>query len=271
MTKTLIFDCDGVLADTERDGHLVAFNQMWREQGVNWQWSLAQYAEKVKIGGGKERMASLARDEDFRAAVPVPDSDEEWRQIVAGWHKRKSEIYKELVASGALPARPGVKRLAEAAQAQGWTLVVCSTSSLSSVQAVLDHVMGTETASKFAGVFAGDVVKAKKPAPDIYNLAAEKLDLNPAQCVVIEDSRNGLLAATAAGMTCVVTYNDLTKEEDFGEAAMVVSCLGDPGGEQAIVRENRTGASPAGFLEVADLEKVLASKTGGTEYARKSG
>ena len=179
MTRALVFDCDGVLADTERDGHLAAFNQMWREQGVDWQWSLAQYAEKVKIGGGKERMASLGQDDDFRAVYPVPESAEEWGTIVAGWHKRKSEIYKELVAAGALPGRPGVKRLAEAALAQGWTLVVCSTSALSSVQAVLEHVMGKETASKFAGVFAGDVVKAKKPAPDIYNLAAEKLNSRP--------------------------------------------------------------------------------------------
>ena len=260
MTKALIFDCDGVLADTERDGHLVAFNQMWREQGVNWQWSLAQYAEKVKIGGGKERMISMGRDDDFRAVVPVRASAEEWASTVAGWHKRKSEIYKELVAAGALPGRPGVKRLAEAALAQGWMLVVCSTSALPSVQAVLEHVMGKETASKFAGVFAGDVVKAKKPAPDIYNLAAERLNLDPADCVVVEDSRNGLMAAVAAGMTCIVTYNDLTKDEDFSEAALVVSCLGDPAGEQAIVRENRTEARPAGSLSVADLEKVLASR-----------
>ena len=76
MTKALIFDCDGVLADTEADGHLVAFNQMWREQGVNWQWNLEQYAEKVKIGGGKERMFSLGRDDDFRTIYDVPDSDE---------------------------------------------------------------------------------------------------------------------------------------------------------------------------------------------------
>ena len=259
MTRALIFDCDGVLADTERDGHLAAFNQMWREQGVAWRWSLAQYAEKLKIGGGKERMASLRQDDDFRAVYATPESDDEWMNIVAGWHKRKSEIYKELVASGALPGRPGVRRLAEAALAQGWTLVVCSTSALSSVQAVLSHVMGAETAAKFAGVFAGDVVKAKKPAPDIYNLAAAELHLNPADCVVVEDSRNGLLAAAAAGMTCVVTYNELTKDEEFGEAAIVLSCLGDPGGEQTIVRENRTEANPAGFLSEADLEKVLDS------------
>jgi HAD superfamily hydrolase (TIGR01509 family) len=258
MTKALIYDCDGVLADTERDGHLVAFNQMWREKGVDWQWSVDQYIEKLKIGGGKERMLSLARDDDFRAVYDVPDSEEEWTQTVAEWHKRKSEIYKELIASGALPGRPGVKRLAEDALAHGWTLVVCSTSALPSVQAVLQHVMGDETAAKFAGVFAGDVVKAKKPAPEIYNLAAERLNLDPGDCVVVEDSRNGLLAANAAGMTCVVTFNHITEDEDFSEAAIVLSSLGDPDGEQTVVVQNHTEANPGEFFTVDDLESILA-------------
>lgn len=260
MTKALIFDCDGVLADTERDGHLVAFNQMWRENGVDWQWSLAQYAEKVKIGGGKERMFSLGQDDDFRAIYNVPASQDEWWETIVEWHKRKSEIYKELIASGAIPGRPGVKRLAEAALAQGWTLVVCSTATLSSVQAVLQHVMGDETAAEFAGVFAGDMVKAKKPAPDVYNLAVEKLNLDPDVCVVVEDSRNGLLAAVAAGMICVVTFNQLTQDEDFTEAAIVLSSLGDPDGEQAVVVQNRTEANPAEFFSVNDLEIVLANR-----------
>jgi len=132
MSRVLIFDCDGVLADTERDGHLVAFNQMWREKGVNWQWTVEQYAEKLKIGGGKERIASLARDPDFRAAFPVPASDDAWQAIVADWHKRKSEIFKELVMSGAMPGRPGVKRLTREALDEGWTLAVCSTSAQAS-------------------------------------------------------------------------------------------------------------------------------------------
>lgn len=257
MTRALIFDCDGVLADTERDGHLVAFNRMWQEQGVPWQWTLEQYAVKLKIGGGKERIASLAGDDDFRAAYQVPASEDEWLQVVAGWHKRKSEIFQELVMSGALPARPGVRRLAQDAHARGWTLAVCSTSAVSSVQAVLDSVMGTELSSTFAGVFAGDIVKAKKPAPDIYNHAAGALGLDPRQCVVIEDSRNGLLAARAAGMTCVVTVNALTEHEDFSEAALVVDSLGDPGIPVRVLA-NRSPARPSQMVTVADLEAIVA-------------
>lgn len=260
MTRALLFDCDGVLADTERDGHLVAFNRMWAEEGVNYRWSLEQYAEKVKIGGGKERMASLGRDAHFRAVYDVPADDEEWWRIVAGWHKRKSDIYKKLIATGALPGRPGVKRLADEAHAAGWQLAVCSTSSLSSVQAVVDHVMGAETAAKFAGIFAGDMVKAKKPDPAVYLLALHELGLSPADCVVVEDSRNGLLAATAARLTCVVTINQLTQNEDFREAALVVSSLGDPDGEQTVVLANRTAARPQGYVTVADLEQVVAAR-----------
>jgi HAD superfamily hydrolase (TIGR01509 family) len=252
-----LFDCDGVLADTERDGHLVAFNQMWRESGVDWQWSLDQYAEKLKIGGGKERMASLARDDDFRAAFPVPESEEEWQAIVRGWHERKSALYQELIASGRIPARAGVRRLAGEALAAGWAAAVCSTSALHSVRSVLDHVMGGETASRFTGVFAGEMVKAKKPAPDIYVLAAARLGIAPRDCVVIEDSRNGLLAARAAGMPCVVTVNDLTKGEDFSGAALVVTSLGDPGGEAMRVLANRTRAEPRDYVRLDDLGLVL--------------
>ena len=256
MNPTLIFDCDGVLADTERDGHLVAFNQMWREKGVNWQWSLQQYAEKVKIGGGKERMFSLGKDDDFRAVYDVPPSDEEWWDIVAAWHKRKSEIYKELIASGALPGRPGVKRLAQEALERGWTLVVCSTSALPSVKAVLNHVIGPQLASQFAGVFAGDMVKNKKPSPAIYNLAVDELNLDPAACVVVEDSRNGLLAAVAAGMTCIITVNELTQNEDFDEAAIVLSSLGEPHGEKTNVLQNHTAAQPGAYFSIDDLETI---------------
>ena len=257
MKKALLFDCDGVLADTERDGHRVAFNRMWQEMGVPWQWSLAQYAVKLKIGGGKERMASLAKDADFRAACGEIASAEAWKETVAVWHKRKTSIYEEMIASGAIPARPGVKRLAEEADKAGWTLAVCSTSAVPAVQAVLNHVMGRETAAKFA-LFAGDMVKAKKPAPDVYLLAVEKLGIASERCIVVEDSRNGLLAARAAGMRCLVTVNELTRDEGFAEADLVVTSLGDPGGETTVVIENRSAARPGAWVTAGDLERLLA-------------
>ena len=159
--------------------------------------------------------------------------------------------------SGAMPARPGVKRIAQEAQEKGWVLAVCSTSAAASVQAVLDSVMGKELSSKFAGVFAGDIVKAKKPAPDIYNYAADALGLTHRDCVVIEDSRNGLLAATLAGMACVITHNALTEGEDFSEAALVVDSLGDPATPARVIA-NRSPARPSDMVTVADLEAIVA-------------
>ena len=259
MKKTLIFDCDGVLGDTEQFGHLPAFNQMWRELGVPWEWSVEEYGRKLKIGGGKERMLSLFAEPAFLAAWPqAPATPEACKETVAAWHKRKSAIYKEIIASGKIPPRPGVKRLSEEALEAGWTLAVGSTSAPESVDAVLRHAMGAATAARFSLVLAGDCVKAKKPAPDIYLLASEKLGIDPKQCVVVEDSSNGLEAAVAAGMKCVVTVSGYTKEEDFSNASIVVNSLGDPGGEACEVLANHSAARPAGYLTVADLDRILA-------------
>ncbi len=258
MNRALIFDCDGVLADTEQFGHLPAFNQMWKELGVPWAWTVEEYGQKLKISGGKERMSVLFQEPAFRKAYPgAPATAEGQKEMVAAWHKRKSALYKELINAGKIPPRSGVKRLAEEALTRGWTLAVASTSAPDSVGVVLRHAMGEETAGRFACVLAGDCVKAKKPAPDIYLLAAEKLAIAPAQCVVLEDSSNGVEAAASAGMKCVVTVSGYTGEEDFSKAAIVVSCLGDPGGEVCRVLANRSGATPAGVFTAVDLEKIL--------------
>ncbi len=258
MSKVLIFDCDGVLGDTEQFGHLPAFNQMWRELGVPWQWSVEEYGRKLKIGGGKERMASLFREPEFLKAFPqCPTTPEAQKEMVAVWHKRKTEIYKEIILSGKIPPRSGVKRLSEEALNAGWILAVASTSAPESVNAVLRHAMGEATAARFSLVLAGDCVKAKKPAPDIYLLAAKELGVSPAECVVVEDSNNGVVAAAAAGMKCVVTVSGYTREEDFSQAAIVLTCLGDPGGEDCEVLENRSAARPRGYFRLEDLENVL--------------
>jgi len=260
MKKALIFDCDGVLGDTEQFGHLVAFNQMWKELGVPWQWSVEEYGRKLKIGGGKERMASLFSEPGFlKAWAGAPSGDAARKDVIAAWHKRKTEIYKEIIASGRIPARSGVKRISEEALDNGWTLAVASTSAPEAVNAVLRHAMGEATAARFSAVLAGDVVKAKKPAPDIYLMAAKELGVAPDACVVVEDSNNGVESAYNAAMRCVVTVSGYTRDEDFSHASIVLTCLGDPGGEKCEVLANRSAARPVDYFRASDLENILCA------------
>jgi HAD superfamily hydrolase (TIGR01509 family) len=248
---TLLFDCDGVLADTERYGHLPAFNQTFREFSLPVQWSEEDYGLKLKIGGGKERMASLLT-EDFAARAGLPKDPEQLSAEVARWHRRKTQLYTERVRAGELPPRPGIRRLIADALAAGWQLAVASTSARESVDAVLAVAAGPELARRFSGVFAGDVVARKKPAPDIYLLAVQQLGADPADTLVLEDSQNGLEAASAAGLRCVVTVNGYTQQECFDGAALVVSHLGDPGVPLTVL-QNHSGARPVGMLQLTDL------------------
>lgn len=252
----LIFDCDGVLSDTEREGHLPAFNETFREFGLPVTWTEAEYAEKLRIGGGKERVASLLTPA-FVAENGLPETSEGQRDWLARFHARKTENYKQIVAQGRLPARPGIARIVGEALAAGWTLAVASTSAEESVRAVLEHAVGTEHAARFA-VFAGDVVPAKKPDPAIYRLALAQLGIGPGQALVVEDSRNGLLAAVGAGLPCVITVSSYTRDEDFAEAVLVVTSLGGPR-EPAEVLANRSSASPVELVTLADLEACLNS------------
>ncbi len=254
--SALIFDCDGVLADTERDGHRPAFNQAFHEFGVPAEWSEEEYGVKLAIGGGKERMASMLTPE-FVAKAGLPGDPEAQRKMIAAWHRRKSEIYGALVRGGHLPGRPGVRRIIRDAAANGWKLAVASTSAEESVRQVLEHVAGRELASRIS-VLAGDVVPKKKPAPDIYLLAMKTLGVGADKCLVVEDSRNGLLASRAAGMRCIVTLSSYTRTEDMTEALLVVSDLGEPGAPMRVVA-NRSKARPGECITLRDLEDCLAS------------
>ncbi len=251
----LIFDCDGVLADTERDGHRPAFNRTFEEFGLPAHWSVEGYGAALRIGGGKERMASLLTPE-FVAEAGLPADRESQLAEIAKWHKRKTELYVEMVRAGTLPPRPGIARIVAEARDAGWQLAVCSTSAEASVRAILENAVGIEAAGGFV-VLAGDAVAAKKPAPDIYLLALERLNAVSSECVVVEDSRNGLLAAVGAGLTTAVTVNGYTCEQDFSEASLVVSSLGDPGAEKTEVLANRTPARPGAYITLGDLGACL--------------
>lgn len=253
---TLLFDCDGVLADTERFGHLPAFNQTFAEAGIPVQWSDSDYAEKVLIGGGKERMASIFTA-DFVARNSLPADSEGQRKLLAELHRRKTAIYTELVEAGAMPARPGIDRLVGEAIAAGFTLAVASTSAEQSVRAVLTHAVGSTRASAFR-VFAGDIVDAKKPAPDIYLLALAELGVEANDAVVIEDSANGLRAALGAGLRTIVTVSSYTREEDFAGAALVVSSLGDPNDHSEILAA-AAGITPSEYVRIDDVVALLTT------------
>lgn len=252
--SAIIFDCDGVLADTEHDGHLPAFNQTFKEFNLPVQWSEADYNEKVQIGGGKERMASILTP-DFVQKAGLPSDAEEQSKMLVEWHLRKTDIYKEMVKGGRLPGRPGIARLTKEAIAAGWTLVVASTSAEESVRTVLEFVVGKQQATHFH-VFAGDMVPKKKPAPDIYLLAKEQLNLSPQDTLAIEDSRNGLMAAVGAGFRCLVTVSTYSKHEDLSEALLVVSDLGEPNSPMRIIA-NRSRAKPGDYITLEDVKACI--------------
>jgi len=214
----LIFDCDGVLVDTERDGHRVAFNAAFEEAGLALTWSVERYGELLTTGGGKERMVRHFNEMGWPSGIDDRDA------LIALLHNKKTELFTNLIEAGALPLRPGVMRLVDEALAAGLPIAVCSTSNEKSVRAIVEKLLGPTRSPKIT-IFAGDIVKAKKPDPAIYNLAADTLSLDPKKCVVIEDSHIGLTAAKSAGMKCIVTKSPYTQEEDFSIADRVVSHL----------------------------------------------
>lgn len=216
--QALIFDCDGVLVDTERDGHRVAFNKAFADLGIDTEWSIERYGELLKIAGGKERMTRHFDETRW------PVETDARGDLIKKLHERKTAIFMELLDGGGMVLRPGVARLVDEAIAAGIPIAVCSTSADRAVNAVVSGKLGSERAKKIK-VFAGDIVKRKKPDPEIYNLAARILAVEPKKCVVIEDSQNGLEAAKAAGMNCIVTISSYTGGEDFRLADRVVADL----------------------------------------------
>ena len=216
---------DGVLADTERDGHRPAFNQAFAEYNLDDDttvWDVDRYGVLLKVGGGKERMTAHWEEVGWPASIPPEQRADKVREL----HLRKTDIFSDMINQGVVPLRPGVLRVIDEAIAADVKLAVCSTSNVKAVTNLVNTLLGPERAAKFE-IFAGDMVAKKKPAPDVYNMAVEKMGLDKARCVIVEDSGIGWGAAKAAGISCIVTKSSYTKDEDFTGADLIVDELGD--------------------------------------------
>jgi HAD superfamily hydrolase (TIGR01509 family) len=244
--KAAFFDQDGVIIDTERDGHRVSFNMTFKEYGFTDEWDVEYYHELLQIAGGKERMKHHWKTKGFSR----PLTEEEIDNLVKEMHKRKTAIFVELIESGKLPLRPGIHRFMKELMEAGIKIGVCTTSNEAAARAITEKILSD---IKFDVVLAGDVVKNKKPDPEIYNLALSRLGLQPEECFVVEDSKNGVKAAKAACMKTIVTTNHYTEKEDVEAGDVIVSCLGDPDGEKATMRK---GELP-GFDGVVHAKELI--------------
>jgi len=244
--KAIFFDQDGVIIDTERDGHRVAFNETFKEMGFDVDWDEEYYHELLQVGGGKERMKHHLHTRGFGKEVKPEEED----QLIRELHKRKTSRFIELIESGKLPLRAGIRRFMQEGMQAGLVLGICTTSNERAAQAIAYRIL---EGIHFDFVLAGDIVGKKKPDPEIYNLALSRTGLKPEECLVIEDSRNGVLAGKAAGMHVVATTNHYTEKEDLSEADLIVTCLGDPQGE----RGTMTKGSLSGYDGVLHVDQML--------------
>ncbi len=241
--KALIFDVDGTLADTERDGHRPAFNRAFAEAGLDWDWSVELYGELLSVTGGKERI--LYYIDRHRPKLPGEDVSE----FVADLHAAKTRHYVRLLEEGGIPLRPGVKRLLGEARDKGLRLAIATTTTPANVMALLEANL-PGGASWFDAIGAGDIVPAKKPAPDIYRHVLRELALSPENCLAIEDSAHGLHSALGAGVPTLVTVNGYTADQDFSGALLVLDQLGEPGAPFRVLAGQARGAAyvDAGLL-----------------------
>ena len=214
--RALLWDVDGTLAETEDDGHRVAFNRAFEESGLPWHWDSALYAELLAVAGGKERLLAW-----WQRIDPVAAADAQAAPLLRQLHERKTRHYTALVREGAVALRPGVAALLRAAKAAALRQAIATTTTPDNVTALLQATLGTEGAALFELVGAGDVVPQKKPAPDIYHWVLRRLDLPAADCLAIEDSAIGVQAAQRAGVPVLLVRSRFT-----GDAA-IAGCVAE--------------------------------------------
>ncbi len=222
--KAVIFDVDGTLAETERDGHRIAFNRAFIDNGLDWHWDPVLYGELLAVTGGKERIRYYLENFHLQCGFngdPTPTIDK--------LHSDKTLHYAQLLSADTIKLRSGVKRLLGECREAGLRLAIATTSMPENVRGLLRNTLGEQAIDWFDCIADGGSVGPKKPAADIYHFCLQQLGLAAKDCLVIEDSANGLQAAIGANLATLITINDYTRQDDFNGAIAVVDQLGEPG------------------------------------------
>lgn len=246
--KAILFDMDGTLADTE-ELHRQAFNGAFAESRLGIEWSRAEYHDLLAVSGGKERIRRYLQHRQ----IAVEDTAA-LQRLAASLHQRKSALYRELLSGAHMTLRPGVKRLINEATASGIRLAIATSSSRKNVETLLTRTLGAGGIALFQAIVTCDEVEEKKPSPAVYLRALAQLGVEARHCIAIEDTRNGNLAALAAGLTTIITTHAFTVDNDFNGAALVFDQLGEPGRPFRVTAGDVSGA---GYVDIALLRALL--------------
>lgn len=247
MLRALIWDVDGTLAETERDGHRVAFNLAFQQLGLPWRWSVQRYGALLAVTGGRERLIF-----DMATRRHAPTGAEEREALAREVHELKNRFYAELVSEGQIALRPGVRRLMEECASDGIAMAIATTTSEGNIDALLSQQLGPRWRDRFGAVIGAETAPRKKPDPLAYELACGALGLRPAQCLAIEDSPNGAAAATAAGVPVLVTRSAYFAHHTFSDA--LAECYGlDEPAERVLLHRRVQHLRGARRIELAAL------------------